>query len=78
MAVRELDLDQAADEVILAVERGLKDFGKLRSQPESTTLLALASLMSSPRIEETSNHRRTRFRSTTGQVNTILGKSQKS
>jgi eukaryotic-like serine/threonine-protein kinase len=39
LAVRELDLKQAADDVKLAVERGLKDFGRLKSQPESNTFL---------------------------------------
>ncbi len=34
LAVRDLDLDQAANELKLAVERGCKDFGKLKSRPE--------------------------------------------
>jgi eukaryotic-like serine/threonine-protein kinase len=33
-AVRELDLNQAANELKLAVERGCKDLGKLKSRPE--------------------------------------------
>jgi hypothetical protein len=38
-AVRDLDLDQAAGEVILACSRGLADLGKLKSHPESSLLL---------------------------------------
>ena len=33
-AVRDLDLNQAANELKLAVERGCKDLGKLKSRPE--------------------------------------------
>jgi serine/threonine-protein kinase len=40
VAVRELDLKQAAGDLKLAVERGLKDFGKLKARPESTLLLS--------------------------------------
>jgi serine/threonine-protein kinase len=56
-AVRELDLDQAASEVKLAVDRGLKlkDLGKLKSHPESDLLFsralvksALAGVQTSP------------------------------
>ena len=39
-AVRELDLDQAAGEVKLAISCGLKDLGKLKSAPESSFLLS--------------------------------------
>jgi tetratricopeptide (TPR) repeat protein len=39
-AVRELDLDQAADEVKLAIERGFKDLGMLKSHQDSGTLLS--------------------------------------
>ena len=39
-AIRDLDLDHAASEVILAVSRGLKDLGKLKGSPESGLLLA--------------------------------------
>jgi serine/threonine-protein kinase len=54
-AVRQLDLDQAANEVKLAVDRGFKDFGKLKSHPESDLLFsravvksALAGIQTSP------------------------------
>ena len=39
MAVRELDLNQAADEVMLAIADGFTDVSKLKSAPESKFLL---------------------------------------
>ncbi len=39
-AVRELELDQAADNVRLAIARGFNDLRKLRSHPDSTFLLS--------------------------------------
>ena len=39
-AVRELDLKQAAGDLKLAIELGLKDLGKLKSLPESGFLLS--------------------------------------
>ena len=45
-AVRELDLYQAADEVKLAVSRGLKNLDKLTSVPESSVLLSRADVKS--------------------------------
>ncbi len=39
-AVRELDLDQAAADLKLAIDLGLRDPGKLKSRPESTFLLS--------------------------------------
>ncbi len=40
LAVRELDLDQAAADLKLAVDYGLRDLGKLTSRPESMLLLS--------------------------------------
>jgi hypothetical protein len=39
-AVRELELEEAANSVRLAISRGFKDLTKLRSHPDSTFLLS--------------------------------------
>jgi eukaryotic-like serine/threonine-protein kinase len=44
--VRDLDLDQAANEVILAISNGFKDLGKLKSAPEWQFLLRRADVKS--------------------------------
>ncbi len=45
-AVRERDLKQAASEVILAIARGFKDLGTLKSHPDSDALLSRKDLAS--------------------------------
>jgi eukaryotic-like serine/threonine-protein kinase len=54
-AVRDLDLDQAASEVILAVSRGLADLGKLKSHSESDLLLNRRDVKSAIRRLESSD-----------------------
>jgi eukaryotic-like serine/threonine-protein kinase len=43
-AIRELELEQADDNVLLAIARGFKDLRKLRSHPESEFLVSRADL----------------------------------
>ncbi len=54
-AIRDLDLDQAASEVVLAASRGLKDVGKLTSSPEAPLLLSRADVKAVIRKLESSD-----------------------
>ncbi len=54
-AIRDLDFDQAAGEVVLAVSRGLNDLDRLKSSPESPLLLSRADVKAATRKLEPSD-----------------------